>query len=372
MIKLPEGELRDYLPATMKNDVDMICLSYAIRKETEQLVKYRKATMIYHFIDCVPEPILDLLAVELRSLYYSDTLPIKTKRDIVKNTLRWHMQAGTPGAVEEMVKIVFGEGEVVEWPDFDEPPYTPGTFDITTSARLTPDILEYFSSIIDRVKNARSHLRRILIKREWTLQEYSASGVATSPRFPVTNNAAPRSSGALMQEKAVSAVTASPHEGITNNASPRDAGLSMKEHASAVALAVPHESVTNHVSARASLLYASDSAGALAYASPKETVGNTEAAKSSRAKGAAAYFGSSASAAPCMTIENTKAAAQDAAAANAWAAFSAFSTPMVQITNGKQEKAVWLKYGAQGAAAFAAHPKITIGKGGMAGNGRDF
>ena len=55
-------------------------------------------------------------------------------------------------AVAEMVKIVFGEGEVVEWPDFDEPPYTPGTFDIVTNAQLTPDILEYFVSVIDRVK----------------------------------------------------------------------------------------------------------------------------------------------------------------------------------------------------------------------------
>lgn len=176
MIKLPEGELRDYLPVTMKNDVDMICLSYAIKKESEQLAKYRKATMIYRFIDSVPEPILDLLAVELRSLYYSDALPIETKRGIVKNTLRWHMQAGTPGAVAEMVKIVFGGGEVVEWPDFDEPPYTPGTFDIITDARLTPDTLAYFLSVIDRVKNVRSHLRRLLIKRKTTLTVYAGIG----------------------------------------------------------------------------------------------------------------------------------------------------------------------------------------------------
>lgn len=372
MIKLPYGELRDFLPVTMKNDVDMVCLSYAIKKATERLFRYNHASMIYHLIDSAPESVLDLLAAELRSLYYSDTLPIEKKRKIVKNTLRWHAQAGTPGAVAEMVKIVFGEGEVVEWPDFDEPPYTPGTFDIVTNARLTPDILEYFTSIIDRVKNVRSHLRRIMIKREWLLQEHMASGVVTSPHFPVTNNAAPRDSGASMQEKVASAITASPHERVTNNAAPKDAWLSMKEHASAVAVAVPHETVTNHVAARASPLHASDSAGALAYASPKETVGNTAAAKSSRAQGAAAYFGASVSAAPCASIGNTKAAAQDVAVANAWAAFSAFSTPRVQITNGKQERAVWLKYGAQGAAAFAVHPKIMIGKGGMAANGRDF
>lgn len=197
MIKFPDGELRDYLPAALKNDVDMVCLSYAIKKETEQLIKYRKAAMIYHFIDCVPEPILDLLAVELRSLYYSDTLPVGTKREIVKNTLRWHMQAGTPGAVAEMVKIVFGEGEVVEWPDFDEPPYAPGTFDIITSARLTPDILEYFSLIIDRVKNVRSHLRSLKVSRLAEQELFTGAGLFSycHPAAVIDGNCIKRTTG---------------------------------------------------------------------------------------------------------------------------------------------------------------------------------
>ena len=177
MIKLPDGELRDYLPPSMKNDTGMICLSYAMKKAAKQLAQYRKAAMIYRFIDSAPETVLDLLAAELRSLYYSDIMPLETKRKIVKNTLRWHAQAGTPGAVKEMIEVVFGEGEVVEWPDFDEPPYTPGTFDIITEAELTPDILGYFASVIDRVKNVRSHLRRILIRRECLLQVHTGVGM---------------------------------------------------------------------------------------------------------------------------------------------------------------------------------------------------
>lgn len=176
MIKLPDGELRDYLPPAMKNDVDMACLSYAIKKAAGRLARYREAAMVYHFTGSVPEPILDLLAVELRSLYYSDALPVETKRSIVRNTLRWHAQAGTPGAVAEMVEAVFGEGGVIEWPDFEGPPYTPGTFDIVTGAQLTPDILGYLASIIGRVKNARSHLRRIVVKRACQLQVHAGVG----------------------------------------------------------------------------------------------------------------------------------------------------------------------------------------------------
>lgn len=188
MIKLPDGELRDYLPVTMKNDVDMVCLSYAIKKATERLFRYNHAAMTFHFIDSAPEPILDLLAVELRSLYYLDTLPVEKKREIVKNTLRWHSQAGTPGAMAEMVKVVFGEGEVVEWPDFSEPPYTPGTFDIVTNAQLTPDILEYFISVIDRVKNVRSHLRRVVIKRTVEVVPRVCPHTICAPKQIITNN----------------------------------------------------------------------------------------------------------------------------------------------------------------------------------------
>ena len=47
MIKLPDGELRDFLPVTMKNNVDMVCLSYAVKKATQRLVRYSRASMIY-------------------------------------------------------------------------------------------------------------------------------------------------------------------------------------------------------------------------------------------------------------------------------------------------------------------------------------
>lgn len=86
---------------------------------------------------------------------------LETKRNIIKRTLLWHTKAGTPSAVSELVEIVFGEGRTVEWFDYTEGPYTPGTFDIITNARMTEEMANYFLSIIQRVKNTRSHIRRI-------------------------------------------------------------------------------------------------------------------------------------------------------------------------------------------------------------------
>ena len=55
---------------------------------------------------------------------------------------------------------------MVEWFDFDEPPYTPGTFDIVTSALMTADIMEQLVGLVQKVKNVRSHVRRVIVERE--------------------------------------------------------------------------------------------------------------------------------------------------------------------------------------------------------------
>ena len=63
--------------------------------------------------------------------------------------------------MREMVNVVFGEGKVVEWFDFEDGEKTPGTFEIETEAGLTTDILSKVSERIKNVKNTRSHIRRV-------------------------------------------------------------------------------------------------------------------------------------------------------------------------------------------------------------------
>ena len=201
MIKLQEGELLDLLPSSLKNDTGMICLSYALKMAMKRLLAYERSAMTQNFVDSLPEKILDVLAVELRSPYYLDSMEISVKREIIKNTLIWHTKAGTTSAVSEMIGIVFGEGSVVEWPDFDEPPYTPGTFDIVTNAQMTEDITEFFMAVIERVKNERSHVRRVLIHREMEMREYVAVGGTSHPKRAVTNHEQGRENDIRMEDR---------------------------------------------------------------------------------------------------------------------------------------------------------------------------
>lgn len=188
MIKLYDGQITDLLPEKIAKDTDTRCLSFAIQQEHQRLLRLTDRTRTLSVIDELPEKILDVLAVELRTPYYQESMDLTTKRNIIKRTLLWHTKAGTPSAVSELIEIVFGEGSIVEWFDYDEAPYTPGTFDIITNAQMTEEITEYFLSIIQRVKNTRSHIRRILIHREMNAHWYAAAASKSEPKNPVLNH----------------------------------------------------------------------------------------------------------------------------------------------------------------------------------------
>lgn len=132
MISFTEGGLIDVWPD--KESPQIQALSYAMQQAMIRVKSYADQAMCYSMVDDLPEDILDYFAVEMRAMYYEQNLSIEQKREIVKNTLKWYTYAGTPATVADMVTAVFGKGEIQEWFDYTDPPFTPGTFDIITSA----------------------------------------------------------------------------------------------------------------------------------------------------------------------------------------------------------------------------------------------
>jgi len=181
MIKYSDAELISVLPPYIKNDADTQAISYAFKMGMAKTIQFSKLTSLYANINEVSEEILDLMALELGTQYYDGDMSVKTKQKLIKNTLAWYKKAGTPSAVAELIEIVFGEGEIVEWFDFTEPPYTPNTFDIITNATMTEEMIEYFLSIIRKVKNARSHIRRIQSVRRTDTKWYVGSAAVSIP-----------------------------------------------------------------------------------------------------------------------------------------------------------------------------------------------
>lgn len=173
MTNFEDSEIAQILPSNLKYDNNVQAISYAIKNALNKAIHYSKLISVYATIDNLPEQILDLIAVESRTQYYDENFKIETKREILKNTLIWYYKAGTSSAVEELVAIVFGEGEVKEWFEYDGDPYY---FKIKTNATSTPDIDAFFSEMIHRVKNTRSHLEAIEIHREVEQPYYAGVG----------------------------------------------------------------------------------------------------------------------------------------------------------------------------------------------------
>ncbi len=178
MINLYDGELVDMLPSQMSTQIQQQCISYALKRGIQLIIERANMTRTQAVIDSLPEQILDVLAVELRTPYYREDMDVETKRSIIKRTMLWHLNAGTPSAVQELISIVFGSGEVEEWFEYGDKPYF---FKIKTDAIFTLQMNDFFTTMLSRVKNTRSHLRMIEIKRNVN-QEFCA-GATVFPQY---------------------------------------------------------------------------------------------------------------------------------------------------------------------------------------------
>ena len=179
MISYYDGQITNILPGNITKNPEVKALSYALQQACRLLYRYSRRLYIYSDLEEQPEEVVDLLASELRTQYYRSTMDLDTKRRLVKNTLIWYMSAGTPQAVEELVKEVFGEGEVKEWFEYGGRPYY---FKIKTNAVLTPEINAFFNAMIRRVKNTRSHLDMIEIHRTVESPIYAGTAQTVTTR----------------------------------------------------------------------------------------------------------------------------------------------------------------------------------------------
>lgn len=184
MVDIKNSSITDILPENFKYDPKVMALGYALGKAVKRVCDYADKTSLFASIDTLPEDIIDILAIELRTQYYDESMPLEQKRELVKNTMPWYNRAGTTGAVQEMVNTVFGTGRVLEWYDTDD---APGTFKISTPRTINPDLVALFNSVVDNVKNVRSHLSGLIVGNRVDFTLNHAIGVAKHEVKRVTN-----------------------------------------------------------------------------------------------------------------------------------------------------------------------------------------
>ena len=159
MIKLQDSQITQILPEYLSERESVQALSFALHKAVERLIRHCGNIGVFSSIDSVSENVLNLLAGEMDTQYYDDSLSMDAKRKLIQNTLSWYMGTGTPKAVEELVTAVYGHGEVEEWFEYGGEPHF---FRVSiTNMEVKHGQNEEFRHILSKIKRLSAHLDAI-------------------------------------------------------------------------------------------------------------------------------------------------------------------------------------------------------------------
>lgn len=142
----------------MQQDQFVKALCKALEPYIKLLDEYTILTYIYGRINELNEEVVDSLAWQFHVDFYDYTLPIEMRRELVKNSIRWHKIKGTPQAVIEVITELFGDTQLQEWFEYDGEPYFFKVDIDVIKEVLTKENLKRVFELIDAYKNRRSWL----------------------------------------------------------------------------------------------------------------------------------------------------------------------------------------------------------------------
>jgi phage tail P2-like protein len=153
------------------------------------IIQAIQSVSILSEVDRQDDSVTDMLALQQHVDYYNQALPLETRRSLVKNSGHIHKIKGTPAAVEEVARIVFGSATVQEWFEYGGKPFC---FRVLINEFPNSDEqMDEVHRAIASAQNARSHLDDvIIIASTATATAYLAGVVQMSVNFTLTQDKA--------------------------------------------------------------------------------------------------------------------------------------------------------------------------------------
>lgn len=160
MIDFYKGEMKDIMPVNLLSP-ETKAISFAIGQAMKKLQEFSRACHIYGELSKVQEPVLDLLALELNTQYYDQTMPRNLKEQLITQTTAWYMHAGTTGVLEEFLDTALDGGEIREWFQYEGKPYYFKALVQVGEHEIPPGYGLEVKRQIELYKNARSWLEHV-------------------------------------------------------------------------------------------------------------------------------------------------------------------------------------------------------------------
>lgn len=158
MIKFDDGELKDILPSNFTRQPQVVAVSYALKQEYERYLLCLARAYVYASIDTAEDDVLDYLATDLHVRYYRTDYSLEVKRKLIKSAIAVMSKDGTKYAVDTVIQTSFGDGESIEWFNYDG---DPGHFRIRLDNGNGYDI-EDLLAVLKVVKRESAHLDEIM------------------------------------------------------------------------------------------------------------------------------------------------------------------------------------------------------------------
>lgn len=169
-----EGATYASFPPNFQN-AENLSMGYTIDRQCKKLLEFCKNISVWSNLDNVNPRYYDVLAANLRAPYYSSEYDESTRLEILKNTLKTYMFAGTVRAEDELINTMFADAEFVPWFKYDGKPFH---FKIIVPTDPSEETVSKFITILERVKSARSIIDGIETKTYVVdLKSYATSGI---------------------------------------------------------------------------------------------------------------------------------------------------------------------------------------------------
>lgn len=177
MINFNNVSIMDLLPPNFQDDANIQASVEALNKQLDKITEKTKRISIYErlFTNQLTSAEVDELAYQFHVDFYDPKLPLTQKQELVKKAIPFHRLKGTAGAVEDLIKILFGDGEVEEWFKYGG---EPGYYQVTTNNQaVTDEKAEEFIRSLRTVTRVSQHLQSVLISQIQNLTIHAGSYV---------------------------------------------------------------------------------------------------------------------------------------------------------------------------------------------------
>lgn len=160
------------LPTVLQSDPSMAALAASIAEKLAVRPEEIRGLMIYTRIDELPEPLLDILAVDFKVDWWDPDYTLEEKRKTLKESWHVHRMLGTKAAVETAISAIYPDTQVDEWWEYAGKPYHFRILINVTYENVDP---EKHRRVLERVEYYKN-LRSVLDEVEY----YDAGGTAVT------------------------------------------------------------------------------------------------------------------------------------------------------------------------------------------------